>query len=136
MPIHVEKQPVEPIIVANFTEPVDYYSEIAGMFARILELRDTIQGGHKYYVIVDLCGLKPNFNEIVYSLSEARRASMKRRPDLLVSLHLVGSGTLFEMVANALSQRQYGGYAAPLHLTAAQALEAIHAEIAASRSAA
>jgi hypothetical protein len=130
MTVLVEKSSEEPIITATLTEPMDYYKEMPLMFARILELRDTIQGCPKYYTIIDMTGIKADFSEIVFSLGEARKTSQKRRADLPISLHLVGSGDLFEMVANALAQIQYGGYAAPLHKTRGEALVAIHADMA------
>ena len=132
MTIIVEKLPDEPIIVATMSEPMDFYNEMPQMFARILELRDTIQGSPKYYCIIVMTGIQVDFGEIVFSLNEVRKTSAKRRPDLPISLHLVGAGDLFEMVANALSQRQYGGYAAPLHFTAEEALAAVRAQISAS----
>ena len=132
MTIIVEKLPGEPIIVATMSEPMEYYDEIPKMFERILELRDTIQGVPKYYTIISMTGIKAGFTEIVFSLGEARKTSQKRRADLPIGLHLVGTGDLFEMVANALSQRQYGGYAAPLYTTLSDALAAIRSDIAKS----
>lgn len=129
MTITVEKRPDEPIIVATMINPMRFYQEVPGMFAQILRLRDTIQGHSKYYAIIDLTGIKADFSEILFSLGEARKASQKRRPDMPIGLHLVGSGDLFEMVANALSQIQYGGYAAPLHKSVEVALKAIYADM-------
>jgi hypothetical protein len=99
------------------------------MFARILELRDTIQGSSKYYAVISMAGIKAGFSDIVFSLGEARKTSQKRRPDLTVNVHLIGTGDLFEMVANALSQSQYGGYSAPLHTSISDALAAIRADL-------
>ena len=133
MTITVEKYPDEPIIVATMTAPMSFYQEMPGMFAQILRLRDTIRGCSKYYAIIDMTGIKANFPEILFSLGEARKASQKRRPDLPIGLHLVGSGELFEMVANALSQIQYGGYNAPLHKTIEAALKAVRADMATAK---
>ncbi len=130
MTIVVEKYSAEPIIVAALTEPMDFYKEMPPMFERILELRDTIQGCPKYYTIINMTGIKVNFSEMVFSLGEVRKASQKRRPDLPIGLHLVGSGELFEMAAKAMAQLQYGGYAAPLHASLEEALKAIRAELA------
>jgi hypothetical protein len=129
MTITVEKYPNDPIIVATMKEPMDFYQQIPDMFARILELRDNLQGYKKYYVIINMTGIKADFSEIVFSLGEARKTSQKRRPDMAISLHLVGAGDLFEMVANALSQIQYGGYTAPLHASSEEALKAIRSEM-------
>jgi len=134
MPIHVEKLADEPIIMATYENPIDYYTEMATMFARILALRETITDSPKYYVIIDMTDIHPGFSEIVHSLGEASKASKQRRADLPISLHLVGTGSLFEMIANALGQRQYGGYTAPLHTTLTEALAAIRAEIAAAKA--
>ena len=131
MTIQVDKLPKEPIIIAAFINPVDYQTQVPAMFARILELRDAIVDSPRYYVIIDMSHLKPGFGDIVFSLGEARKASMLRRPDIVISLHLVGSGDLFEMVAGALSQMQYGGYGAPLHKSIEEALAAVRAEISA-----
>lgn len=128
MTITIEKHPDEPIITATMAEPMRFFKEIPEMFARILELRDTIQGFPRYYVIVDMTGIKAGFTEIVFSLGEARKASQKRHPEFPVKLHLVGSGELFEMVANALSQIQYGGYSAPLHTNMEEARNAIRVD--------
>jgi hypothetical protein len=125
MTIVVDKYQDEPIIFATMTEPMNFYQEIPNMFARILELRDSIQGFPNYYTIVDMTGIKADFSEIVFSLGEARKASQKRRPEFPNEVHLVGSGDLFEMVAKALSQFQYGGYTAPLHSNTEEALETI-----------
>ena len=129
MTINVEKYPDEPIIVASMKEPMDYYQEMPVMFARILELRDSIQGFPKYYVIIDMTGMKVDFSEVVFSLSEARKASQKRRPEFPMRLHLVGSGELFEFAANALAQTQYGEYNAPLVNNIEDALDAIRADL-------
>lgn len=129
MPINVEKQPDTPVIIATMNEPMDFYKEIPEMFARILELRDSIQDHPMYYTIVDLTDIKADFSEIVFALSEARKASQKRRPGFPNSVHLVGSGRLFEMAANALAQAQYGEYSAPLHSTMEEALAAVQADI-------
>ena len=131
MTLHIEKLPDAPIIVATLSDPMDFYQEIPQMFARILELRDTLQPvPPKYYPVIVMTGIKAGFTEIVFSLGEARKTSQKRRPDTAASVHLVGAGDLFEMVANALGQRQYGGYAAPLHSSKEEALSAIRAELA------
>jgi hypothetical protein len=129
MTIIVEKYPDEPIIVATMTPPMSFYQEMPSMFAQILRLRDTIQGHSKYYAVIDMTGIRASFPEILFSLGEARKASQKRRPDLPIGLHLVGSGELFEMVANALSQIQYGGYSAPLHKSIEDALKAVRADM-------
>jgi len=125
MTITVEKFQDEPVIMATMTDPMNFYQEIPDMFAQILELRDSIQGHSKYYTIIDMTGIKADFSEIVFSLGEARKASQQRRPDLPNQVHLVGSGDLFEMVAKALAQIQYGGYSAPLHANTEEALEAV-----------
>ncbi|MBN2548649.1 MAG: hypothetical protein JXB15_05810 [Anaerolineales bacterium] len=130
MTVLVEKLPDEPIIVADLIEPMDYYKDIPEMFARIVELRDTIVGCSKYYAIIDMSGIKADFSEIVFSLSEARKASKRRLVEFPVSVHLVGTGDLFEMVANAAAQVQYGGYKAPLYKTRQEALDAIHTDLA------
>ena len=129
MTIVVEKLPDEPIITAIFSEPMNYVAEVPAMFARILEIRDTIQGSPKYYVIISMTGIKAGFTDIVFSLNEARKTGQRRNPAMPVSLHLVGQGDLFEMVASALGQRQYGGYAAPLHMSLDEAFAAVRAEI-------
>lgn len=130
MSIVVEKLPGEPIIVATLSEPMNYAKEIPTMFSRILEIRDTIVDSPKYWLIIEMSRIKPDFDDIMFSLGEARKASKQRRPDMPISLHMVGFGGLFKMVANAMSQHQYGGYAiTPLHLSLSEALDAIHAEI-------
>ncbi len=129
MTIDVEKYPDGPIIVATMKEPMDFYKEIPDMFARILELRDTIQDYPMYFTIVDMTGIKADFSEIVFSLSEARKAIQQRRPEFPNSVHLVGSGRLFELASNALAQAQYGEYSAPLHSTMEDALNVVRADI-------
>ena len=127
MTVVVEQYQDHPIIIATISEPVDYRQDIPDMFTRILELRDTLKSYSKYYTIVDVTGIKPNFSELLFSLGEARKASQKRRPEFPNEIHMVGSGELFEMAANALSQIQYGGYTAPLHANVEEALNAIRA---------
>ena len=128
MTVVVEQYQDQPIIIATLSEPVDYRQEVPDMLSRILELRDTLTGCSKYYIILDMTGIKPSFSEIVFSLGEARKASQKRRPELPSKVHLIGSGELFEMLANALAQIQYGGYAAPLHATFDDALKSVLAD--------
>ena len=127
MTVVVEQYQDQPIIIATISEPVDYRQDIPDMFTCILELRDTLKSYSKYYTIVDVTGIKPNFSELLFSLGEARKASQKRRPEFPNEIHMVGSGELFEMAANALSQIQYGGYTAPLHANVEEALNAIRA---------
>jgi hypothetical protein len=129
MPIVVERLPGEPIIVATFAEPMNYNVEVPAMFARILELRDTIEGSPKYYVVIDISAVKPGFSDIMMSLGEVRKASAKRRAELPISPHLAGTGDFFSMLSKAMNQAQYGGYTAPLHTSAAEALSVIRAEI-------
>jgi hypothetical protein len=129
MTITVERLPNEPIIVATFAEPMRYDAEVPAMFARILELRETIINSPKYYVLIDITAVKPGFNEVMFSLSEVRKASQKRRPDLPISLHLAGEGDLFSLLAKSMSQMQYGSYIAPLHPSADEALKSIRAQI-------
>ena len=134
MPITVELLPDEPIIVATMREPINYTEETPPMFTQMIELRDKELAGkfNKYYVIIDMQGIKPSFSEIVFSLNEARKTGANRLPNLSMTLNLVGSGDLFEMVANALGQTQYGEHKAPLQPTLEKALEAIRADIKAS----
>jgi hypothetical protein len=129
MPIVVERLPHEPIILATFSEPVDYNAEVPAMFAQILELRDTIVGSPKYYVLIDISRVKPNFSEVTFALGEVRKASMKRRADLPISLHLAGEGGLFNLLAKSMSQMQYGSYVAPLHPNVPEALGIIRSQI-------
>ena len=129
MTILVEKYADDPIIVATMAEPMDFYQEIPNMLARILELRDTIQGCPKYYAIIDMTEVKADFSEIVFSLGEMHKVGQKRRPEFPVGLHLVGSGDVFGLVASALAQLQYGGYSAPLHTNTEEALKAIRADM-------
>lgn len=129
MTIQVEKLPDEPIIVATFTNPMNYYAELPVMFNRIIELRDTLVGYAKYYVIIDISRVTADFSEIVFALGEVRKASQKRRADLPISLHMVGVGEIVQMIVNAMPQFQYGGYVAPLYSTLEQALEAIRKDI-------
>jgi len=76
-----------------------------------------------------MTGIKPNFSEIVFALNQARQTSKKRRPEFPMVLNLVGSGELFELVANALAQTQYGEYSAPLQTSIEKALEAVRADL-------
>ncbi|MCJ7432003.1 MAG: hypothetical protein MUO77_00805 [Anaerolineales bacterium] len=131
MPITVEKLSGEPIIVATFTEPMNYIAEVPSMFSRILELRDTIEDSLKYWVIIEMSGIKPDFDDVMFSLGEARKASKQRRSDMPISLHMVGTGGLFKMIASAMSQHQYGEYTTPLHLSLSEALDVIRTDISA-----
>lgn len=129
MTVTVEKLTEEPIIVATFANPMNYYVDVPEMFSKILELRETITGSPKYYIIIDMSAIKANFNEIVFSLGEARKASARRIPTMPASLHLVGAGDIFKMVADALGQGQYGGYKAPLYTSVDRALQVVHEEL-------
>ena len=129
MTIIVEQLPFEPIITATFREPMDYHKEVGAAFYKVIELRDAIVGFPKYYVIFNLTEVKPSFSDIVYSLSESRIASSRRKADFPVSPHLVGGGGLLDLVSKAMKQRQYGEYALPIHSTLQEALDAIHAEM-------
>ena len=129
MTIIVEKLPNEPIIVSTYSEPMKYDVEVPAMFARILALRDTITKSHKYYVVIDITQVKPGFNEVTAALGEVRKASMKRREDMPISLHLAGTGDLFKFLAKSMSQMQYGSYIAPLHPSVDEALSTIRAQI-------
>ena len=127
MPITVERYQDQPIIIATITEPIDGDRDFLDMFARILGIRDTIQGYPKYYTIIDMTRFAPSFSEFFFALVEARKASQKRRPEFPNEIHLVGSGELFRLASNALGQVQYGGYTAPLHANIDEALNAVRA---------
>jgi hypothetical protein len=131
MPIEVVKLPDEPIITVTFSEPVDFAEEIGPAFKQILSLRDTIHGCSRYFAVFDASAIKVSFHDVILALGEARNASRKRRPDLQLSLALVGSGGLLEMAANAMGQKQYGGYKMALFTSLDEALAAIHAQLAA-----
>ena len=129
MTITVERLPNEPIILATFSEPMTYNPEVPEMFERILELRETIVGSPRYYVLIDLSQVKPGFNDIMFALSEVRKASAQRRADMPISLHLAGEGDLFNLFSKFMSQTQYGSYVAPIHSNVSAALENIRAQI-------
>jgi hypothetical protein len=130
MPILVEKLRDEPIITVTFEDPINYMAEVPEAFDAILIMRDAINGSPRYFIIFDVSRVQVGIDEIVLTLGEAKQASKMRRPDLPLSLSIVGSGGLIEMAANAMEQAQYGAYQMPLFTSLDQALAAARAQFA------
>jgi hypothetical protein len=130
MTINIEKLSDGPIIVATYLEPMDWLREVPEMFEQIFNLRDTFEGCPKYYTVIDVSAVKVGFREVVVTLAEVRKASKRRRPDMPISINLIGSGNLVQLASNAMEQRQYGEYRVPLYTSLDKTLDDIRADIA------
>ncbi|MBN1313495.1 MAG: hypothetical protein JXB30_18960 [Anaerolineae bacterium] len=130
MTITVNKLLDGPIIVATCQEPVNWRQNASEMLEQIVELRDTIEGCPRYYVIIDLSKVEIGFGDVVSALGALRRVSNKRRPDLPASVLLVGTGQLAEIASEAVGLQQYGDYRVQLHTSFDKALDSIRTEIA------
>lgn len=129
MPVTVTRVPDTPIITAVLEPPFNVRDEAPEMFQAFINIRDTIEGYDRYFVVIDASQITFGFSEIVGFLGESRAARQQRRDDMPVSVAIVGTGALVEMATNALSQQQYGGYKVRLFTSLDDALDAIHAEL-------
>jgi hypothetical protein len=130
MTITVNKQSDGPIVVASCREPVNWQQESVKMLEQIVELRDSIDGYPRYYVVIDLSEIKIGFADIVMALAALRRANEKRRRDMPASVLIIGSGQLAQIASQAVNQQQYGEYRVQMHTSLDKALDTIRAEIA------
>jgi hypothetical protein len=130
MAITVNRLENGPIVVASCQEPVDWRQDSPGMLEQIVELRDSIKGYPRYYVVIDLSEVKIGFTDIVMALAALRKAEEKRRQDMPASVFVVGSGQLTQIASQAIGQQQYGEYRVQVHTSLDKALDSIHAEMA------
>jgi hypothetical protein len=131
MPVTVSKLPDGPIILVSCQEPMDWHREFRAALEELVRLRDSLEDCPKYYAIIDVTAVTMGFSEVVFALGEVHEISKKHRPDMPVSLSLIGSGGLMELASKAMGQQQYGKYHMPLYTSLDKALEIAHADIAA-----
>ena len=79
---------------------------------------------------MDVSAVKVRFGEVVLTLGGVRKASKRRRPDMPISLSLVGSGNLVRLASKAMGQKQYGEYRVNLYASLDRALDDVRADIA------
>lgn len=127
----VEKLSDGPIIVATFHEPMDWHQDATQMLDQLVELRDTkIEECPRYYAIIDLSAVKVGFSDVVMALGALRRVGEKRKRDMPAYVSLVGSGSILQLISQAVGQQQYGEYHVQMHTDKGKALDGIRADIA------
>jgi hypothetical protein len=126
MPIQIEQIPGECILRATVNEPFDPEKDISSMFAQFIRIRQTINGPIALIIDFKNTDNAPNaFSRVVYSLAEAARGIRASKQAQLAGppiLIFVGSGSLADLVTQAIEQEQYGGTRAHLCATQEEAL--------------
>jgi hypothetical protein len=110
---------------------VDWHQDATQMLEQLVALRDaTIEGCPRYYAIIDLSTVKVGFSDVVMALGALRRVNQKRRPDMPAYVSLVGSGSILQLISQAVGQQQYGEYHVQMYTDMDKALGNIHIDIA------
>jgi hypothetical protein len=126
MPIQIEQIPGESIIRGVVSEPFNPENDVSIMFAQFIDIRKTING--PLALIIDFnntINAADAFSRIVFTLAEAARGIRASKQAQLAGppiLIFVGSGSLANLVTEAIEQEQYGGAKAHLCATQEEAL--------------
>jgi hypothetical protein len=126
MPIQIEQIPGENIITGTVDEPFNPENDVSTMFAQFIGIRKTING--PLALIIDFSNTinaADAFSRIVFTLAEAARGIRASKQAQLAGppiLIFVGSGSLADLVTQAIEQEQYGGTKAHLCATQEEAL--------------
>lgn len=123
MPIHIERLPDEPIVLATMTGQVTAV-EIKELFARTLELSQDIPG--TIYRITDVRSADATFSDLLFILAELSSKQPFATSDPRVKGVLVGRHFASQLTSDSLKQRQYGALNLPLFDDMETALEYLH----------
>ncbi len=106
MPLHVEPRVAERILIQRHVPPID---PVENMQAAIESTKDFYQQvGQEFFVISDARQFPVTFDVLVEGLDLIRR-SLTGIPIRLV---VIGDGELIRLAAEAIAQKQYGGFEA------------------------
>lgn len=135
MPIQIEQLPGEAIIKATVSDSLTPENDIPAMFAEFIHLRMAIKGPVALILDFSNSGNNPNaFSQMVMGLAQAAqgikasKASGMAQPPIII---FVGSDSITDLAANAISQEQYGGVPAELCPTLPDALALARAKLSA-----
>ena len=126
MPIELEQLPGEAIIKATIGESLDPERDIAAMFAEFIQLRMAIRG--PVVLILDFSHTANNpygFSQMVMGMAQAAQGIKQSKATGVGSPPItifVGSDSLTDLAAQAISQEQYGGVRAEVCATVDEAL--------------
>jgi len=104
MPIDLEPHISEKILVQRYVAPVDLETDMPAAIQAIAEFSQNAQGD--FFVIADTRALPMDFNGLVEVLNLVRR----KLANVPVRFVAVGTGEMVQLAANAIAQKQYGGF--------------------------
>ena len=137
MSIQIEQIPGECIITAAVNEPFNPENDISTMFAQFIHIRQTIDGPTALIIDLNNTNNAPDaFSRVVLTLAEAARGIRASKQAQLAGppiLIFVGSGSLADLVTQAVEQEQYGGAKAHLCATQEEALALAREKLSASK---
>jgi hypothetical protein len=105
MPVAVEQNLDEHILFLRYQMPVDPALDLQTAGAAIIAFSQQIQG-KPFYTINDAREFPITFDILVEALSTLRQSF----GSIPVRFVIIGSGKFVELAAQAITQRQYGGF--------------------------
>ncbi|MFQ3536397.1 MAG: hypothetical protein SNJ58_11015 [Aggregatilineales bacterium] len=106
MPISVEPYVAERILFERYVAPVNPETDMVAAIQAIKEFHQQVQ--REFFVIVDAREFPVTFDVLVEALDLVRRQMMGVPARFVV----IGDSELIRLAAEAIAQRQYGGFEA------------------------
>lgn len=125
MPVEIKQLPGESIIYATVNKPFKPDEDMPAMFAEVIRLRQAIHGTVVLILDVTSTISEPDaFSTMVAALANARHGikaskTVGLQPPITI---FVGSGSVMDLAAQAITQEQYGGVGAHLCISYDEAL--------------
>lgn len=106
MPSHVEPHFAERILFQRYVPPVNPEEDIPATIQAIIDFHQQVQG--EFFVIIDARQFPVTFDVLVDALDLTRR-NLAGIPARFV---VIGDNDLVRLAAEAIAQKQYGGFEA------------------------
>ena len=124
IPINIEPHFAERILVERYVAPVEPETDMAAAVQAINDFYQQVQ--REFFVIVDARQFPVTFDVLVDALDLVRR----HIAGVPVRFVVIGDGELVRLAAEAIAQKQYGGFeAGKVFATDSEALEYCTAEL-------
>lgn len=124
MPMHVEPNVQERILITRFVSPVDPERNVPASIQALTEFARQVEG--TFFVISDVREFDLTFDAITEALDMVRRSLV----GIPIRAVVIGSGKMVELAAQAITQKQYGSFEmAKVFATEAEALAYCRTEL-------
>ena len=104
MSIQIESNVQDRILITRYVNPIDPERDVAAVIQAITDFSHQVQG--TFFDIADVREFDLTFDTVTEALDLVRR-SLAGIP---VRFVIVGSGKFVELAAQAIAQKQYGGF--------------------------